>query len=51
LKKYNQLNNIKIIKQFRSVDGGAGKNVGTTVIDASTGEIVIVREGLGIEKI
>jgi len=33
------------------VDGGAGKNVGTTVIDASTGEIIIVREGLGIEKI
>ncbi|MDG1756896.1 MAG: L-threonylcarbamoyladenylate synthase [Bacteroidia bacterium] len=33
------------------VDGGAGKNIGTTVIDATTGIIVVVREGLGIEKI
>jgi tRNA threonylcarbamoyl adenosine modification protein (Sua5/YciO/YrdC/YwlC family) len=33
------------------VDGGAGKNIGTTVIDASNGEISIIREGLGIEKI
>jgi tRNA threonylcarbamoyl adenosine modification protein (Sua5/YciO/YrdC/YwlC family) len=33
------------------VDGGAGKNTGTTVIDASNGEISIIREGLGIEKI
>jgi tRNA threonylcarbamoyl adenosine modification protein (Sua5/YciO/YrdC/YwlC family) len=33
------------------VDGGAGKNTGTTVIDASTGEISIIREGLGIEKV
>ena len=33
------------------VDGGAGKNLGTTVIDATTGIIVVVREGLGIEKI
>ena len=33
------------------VDGGAGKNIGTTVIDATTGIIVVIREGLGIEKI
>ena len=33
------------------VDGGAGKNIGTTVIDATSGIIVVVREGLGIEKI
>jgi tRNA A37 threonylcarbamoyladenosine synthetase subunit TsaC/SUA5/YrdC len=33
------------------VDGGAGKNTGTTVIEASTGEISIIREGLGIEKV
>ena len=33
------------------VDGGAGKNTGTTVIDASTEEISIIREGLGVEKV
>ena len=31
------------------VDGEAGHNVGTTVIDASEGEIELIREGLGIE--
>ncbi len=33
------------------IDGGAGKNTGTTVIDASTEEISIIREGLGVEKV
>lgn len=31
------------------VDGEAGHNVGTTVIDASEGELELIREGLGIE--
>lgn len=31
------------------VDGEAGHNVGTTVIDASEGELELLREGLGIE--
>jgi tRNA threonylcarbamoyl adenosine modification protein (Sua5/YciO/YrdC/YwlC family) len=30
------------------VDGEAGHNVGTTVIDASEGELELIREGLGI---
>ena len=33
------------------VDGGAGKNIGTTVIDASNGEISIIREGKKKKKI
>ena len=31
------------------IDGEAGKNVGTTVIDASSGELELIREGLGAE--
>jgi|TARA_B110000503_G_C7138024_1_gene409685 tRNA threonylcarbamoyl adenosine modification protein (Sua5/YciO/YrdC/YwlC family) len=31
------------------IDGEAGHNVGTTVIDASEGELELIREGLGIE--
>ncbi|MGB1037930.1 MAG: L-threonylcarbamoyladenylate synthase [Bacteroidia bacterium] len=31
------------------IDGEAGHNVGTTVIDASEGELELVREGLGAE--
>lgn len=31
------------------IDGEAGQNVGTTVIDASTDDLEIVREGLGSE--
>jgi tRNA threonylcarbamoyl adenosine modification protein (Sua5/YciO/YrdC/YwlC family) len=33
------------------IDGEAGSNIGTTVIDASEGELELVREGLGIEKL
>jgi tRNA threonylcarbamoyl adenosine modification protein (Sua5/YciO/YrdC/YwlC family) len=33
------------------VDGEAGSNIGTTVIDASEGELELVREGLGAEKL
>ena len=33
------------------VDGGAGSNIGTTVIDASEGVLTIIREGKGIELI
>ncbi|MBR9917525.1 threonylcarbamoyl-AMP synthase [bacterium] len=33
------------------VDGGAGSNVGSTVIDATENEIYIVREGQGMELI
>ena len=31
------------------VDGGTGSNVGTTVIDATSEELVLQREGLGAE--
>jgi tRNA threonylcarbamoyl adenosine modification protein (Sua5/YciO/YrdC/YwlC family) len=31
------------------VSGGIGSNIGTTVIDGSEGELLLVREGLGIE--
>lgn len=40
------MNKVNII-----VDGGAGSNTGTTVIDASSNELSIVREGLGIELV
>lgn len=33
------------------VDGGAGQNTGSTVLDCTENEITIVREGLGIEAI
>jgi tRNA threonylcarbamoyl adenosine modification protein (Sua5/YciO/YrdC/YwlC family) len=33
------------------IDGEAGSNIGTTVIDASEGELELVREGLGIGKL
>lgn len=33
------------------VDGGAGKNTPSTVIDCSTDDIEIIREGLGIELV
>ena len=33
------------------IDGEAGQNIGTTVIDASEGELELVREGLGAELI
>ena len=33
------------------VDGGAGSNIGTTVIDASEGELTIIREGKGFELV
>ena len=33
------------------IDGEAGKNVGTTVLDASEDEIELVREGLGIDQL
>lgn len=31
------------------IDGEAGQNTGTTVIDASKGELELIREGLGVE--
>ena len=33
------------------IDGEAGKNIGTTVLDASEDEIELVREGLGIDQL
>ena len=33
------------------IDGEAGQNVGTTVLDASEDEIELVREGLGIDQL
>jgi len=33
------------------IDGGAGKNIGTTVIDAANGHPEIVREGLGMDQL
>lgn len=33
------------------VSGGIGSNVGTTVIDATSDELEIIREGLGIEEL
>ena len=33
------------------VDGGAGSNIGTTVIDATESDLSIIREGKGIELI
>lgn len=33
------------------IDGEAGQNVGTTVLDASENEIELVREGLGIDQL
>lgn len=33
------------------VDGGAGKNIGTTVIDATTDHPEIIREGLGVDQL
>ncbi|PCJ67719.1 MAG: threonylcarbamoyl-AMP synthase [Bacteroidetes bacterium] len=33
------------------IDGEAGSNIGTTVIDASEGELVLIREGLGANQL
>lgn len=33
------------------VDGGAGSNIGTTVLDASDNEVLLIREGLGADKL
>ena len=33
------------------VDGGAGSNIGSTVVDATGSEMVLLREGKGIEQI
>jgi len=33
------------------IDGEAGQNVGTTVLDASEDEVELVREGLGIDQL
>jgi tRNA threonylcarbamoyl adenosine modification protein (Sua5/YciO/YrdC/YwlC family) len=33
------------------IDGEAGSNIGTTVIDASDDELILVREGLGIDQL
>lgn len=33
------------------VDGGAGQNIGSTVLDCTGKEIEIIREGLGMEKL
>jgi tRNA threonylcarbamoyl adenosine modification protein (Sua5/YciO/YrdC/YwlC family) len=42
----NWMNKVDIV-----VDGGAGSNIGTTVLDASAEPIELVREGLGIENL
>lgn len=33
------------------VDGGAGHNTGSTVLDCTSGEVEIIREGLGMERL
>ncbi|MEY2925334.1 MAG: translation factor [Bacteroidota bacterium] len=42
----NWMNKVDLI-----IDGGAGSNIGTTVIDATENELSIIREGKGIELI
>lgn len=33
------------------ISGGAGANIGTTVLDATTEEVTLIREGLGYDRI
>lgn len=33
------------------VDGGAGKNIGSTVLDCTGKEVEVIREGLGMERL